>query len=139
MSPISSFAERHRLRAKRDVDGTEIIPGKLGHIYEHSDDKLGLMFMPPGEPRARLWSSVKARGIAVGMVMRQDADSEGTLIFDGSIREQAAAAIRLIKARPKRELTDTQRRELAERLRKARSEALKEGVSAARNDELGAA
>ncbi len=134
---LQAFAETYRVATRRDVDGTDIIGGKLGHIYEHSDRQLALLFMP-AEPRARLWGLVKAKGIAAGMTLRQNADSEGTLLFDGGSPEQARLAINLVKARTKRFLTEEQRSALAERLSKIRQVPLKNGTSASTNVQSGA-
>ena len=62
---LRTFAAHYHLRTNRDVDGTDIVLGKLGHLYEHSDTQLALLFMP-SSPRARLWSLVKAKGLGVG-------------------------------------------------------------------------
>jgi len=123
---IKEFAEKYRVSARRDADGTDIVAGKLGHMYEHSAVKLGVLFMPSA-PRARLWSVVKARGMAAGMTVRQNGDSEGTLIFEPNDAEQARLAIKLVRIRPKRILTDEQRSVLAARLSKG---ALRKGTSA---------
>ena len=127
---LQTYTQKYHLRIKRDVDGTDIVAGKLGHIYEHSDSQLGLLFMPSA-PRARLWSLAKAKGIAVGMTVRQNADSEGTLLFDAADPAQARLAISLVRARPKRILTEEQRSALAARLAVARQEAQKRGTLAA--------
>jgi predicted DNA-binding transcriptional regulator YafY len=131
---LKQFAEQFRLQVRRDVDGTDIVVGKFGHIYEHSVTKLSVLFMPP-VPRARLWSIVKAKGTEAGMIVRQNGDSEGTLVFDPNAPEQARLAIRLVRARPKRILTEEQRSALSERLSKARKGALRNGTSAARTHE----
>jgi hypothetical protein len=110
---LRTFAEKYRLYTKLDIDGTTIIAGKLGHVYEHSETQLGLLFMPTA-PRARLWSVTKTKGTAAGMVARQKADSEGTLLFDADSPEQARLAVSLVRARPKRILTEEQRSALSE-------------------------
>jgi hypothetical protein len=132
---LKDFVEKYRLHTKLDADGTTVIAGKLGHIYEHSDSQLGLLFMPT-KPRARLWSTTKAKGAAVGMTVRQNAESEGTLLFDADEPVQARLAIRLVRARPKRVLTEEQRSALSERLSKTRSYLHRQGTSAARTHEL---
>ena len=131
---LQSYTQKYHLHIKRDVDGTDIVAGKLGHIYEHSDSQLGLLFMPPA-PRARLWSKVKTKGIAAGMTVRQNGDSEGTLLFDAADPAQARLAIGLVRARPKRILTDEQRSALSARLAVARLSAQKNGTLAARTHE----
>jgi hypothetical protein len=128
---IKEFAAHYRLQVRRDVDGTDIISAKFGHLYEHSALTLGLLFMPSA-PRARLWSVVKAKATAAGMTVRQNGDTEGTLLFNPASPEQASLAIRLVRARQKRILTVEQRSALAERLHR-------KGTSAARNVEERAA
>jgi hypothetical protein len=132
---LRTFAEKYRLYTKLDTDGTTIVAGKLGHIYEHSEGQLALLFMPT-TPRARLWSATKTKGTAVGMVVRQNAESEGTLLFDANSAEQARLAVSFVRARPRRILTEEQRSALSARLSKARSHLHKEGTSAARTHEL---
>jgi len=131
---LRTFATRNHLRTNRDLDGTDIVLGKLGHIYEHSDTQLGLLFLPSAS-RARLWSLTKTKGLASGMTLRQNANSEGTLLFEADDPAQARLAISLVRARPKRILTDEQRSALSERLSKARSHLHREGTSAARTAE----
>jgi hypothetical protein len=131
---LSTFSQQYRLNVKRDVDGTDIVLGKLGHVYEHSDTQLAILFMP-STPRARLWSLTKIKGLASGMVLRQNADGEGTLLFDADNPAQSRLAIGLVRARPKRILTDEQRSRLLERLSVARQSTLKNGTSAARTHE----
>ena len=131
---IKKFAEKCRLQVRRDVDGTDIVAGKLGHIYEHSAVKLGVLFMPSA-PRARLWSVIKTKGTAAGMAVRQNGDGEGTLLFDPANAEQARLAVRLVKVRVRRVLTDEQRSALAARLAVARNSAHKRGTLAARKHE----
>lgn len=69
------------------------------------------------------------------MILRQNADSEGTLLFDAENPAHARLAISLVRARPKRVLTDEQRSALSQRLSKARSHLHREGTSAARTAE----
>ena len=131
---LRTFAEKYRLYTKLDTDGTTIVAGKLGHIYEHSETQLGLLFVPTA-PRARLWSATKAKGTAAGMLLRQNAESEGTMLFDSNSPEQARLAVTLVRARPKRVLTEEQRSALSERLSNARSHLHRKGTSAARTHE----
>ena len=135
---LRNFAAAYRLHTYRDVDGTDIIAGKLGHIYEHSNTQLGLLFMPSA-PRVRLWSSTKAKGMAAGMIVRQNGESEGTLLFDSNNPAQARLAVSLVRSRPKRILTDEQRSALSERLSKARSRLQREGTLASGTHERQAA
>jgi hypothetical protein len=38
---LSTFSQQYRLNVKRDVDGTDIVLGKLGHVYEHVESRCG--------------------------------------------------------------------------------------------------
>ncbi len=131
---IETFSEKYRVKARKDVDGTVIVPGKLGHIYEHGAGKLGVLFMPYAQ-RARLWSVTKVKGTAAGMTVRQNGDAEGTLLFDPANSEQARLALKLVRVKAKRVLSAAQRQALAERLKNLPSDALRNEGSAARNDE----
>jgi hypothetical protein len=135
---LRTFAATHRLHTNRDVDGTDIIAGKHGHIYEHSDTQLGLLFMPPAA-RARLWSATKAKATTAGIIVRQNADSEGTLLFDCHNPVQARLAVSLVRVRPRRVLTDEQRLALSERLSKARQSIQRKGTLASETHERQAA
>lgn len=90
---VNEFAERHRLKTQRSHDdGTEVINGSLGHLYEYSDTELGVCFLPPGEPRPKKWGNVRRACIAAGMTLLQNGDSEGCLSFDPNNREQVRLA-----------------------------------------------
>ena len=105
---IQEFAKKYRLHTRRDTDGTDIIPGKLGHLYEYCSSSMGMLFLPPGEPRTRLWNTIRQKALAAGMVLRQDGDAEGALSFQAANPEQARLAIRLVKVRAKRNASPAQ-------------------------------
>jgi hypothetical protein len=115
---IPKFAETHRLRIKRDVDGTYIIPGNLGdsHIYDYSDEELGVLFMPThkasDKPRTKLWNSVRRKCIAAGMTLRQNGDDEGALSFDPNNAVQVKLAIKCVRARARRRVSEAHRMKL---------------------------
>jgi hypothetical protein len=53
---LADFAEKNRLKIRRDDLGDAIILRKQGPLYEYSATELGVMFMPPrteSEPRGR--------------------------------------------------------------------------------------
>jgi len=105
---LPEFAVTKNLKTKRDVDGTCIIPGRLGesHVYECAPNQLGVLFQPTSaptdQPRTKLWNSVRKKCIAAGMTLRQNGDDEGALSFDPENSEQAKLAVRCIKARARR-------------------------------------
>jgi len=102
---LKEFAERYSLRVKRSPDdGTDNIIGRFAEIYEYGDSELALMLCggPTGTGR---WARVLSKSLAAGMIMRQDGDDEGALSFDPADRKQAALAINVTGARPKRQLS----------------------------------
>ena len=115
---IQAFANRYRLRLKRHEAGEPIISGKLGHIYEHGESTLGLMFMPD---RPRLWPNARRKLDAAGFVIWQDGDEEGSALFDPTNTAQARLALRVVGIKRKRSLTPEQRAVRAAILDKARA------------------
>ena len=96
---LQEFANSHRLRVKRAEDGEPIIPGRLGHLYEHDESMLGLMFVPP---RRRLWSRARRKLEDAGFIIWQDGDDEGSALFGAANAVQGRLALRVIRARPRR-------------------------------------
>jgi hypothetical protein len=107
---LANFAEKNRLKLKRDDRGDTIIVGRQGHLYEYSATELGVMFMPPrtqSEPWGRwcpkAWGNFRRAAVAAGMTLRLNGDSEGCLSFDPDNNEQAKLAIKIAQVRPKRQ------------------------------------
>ena len=101
---IQEFAERNRLKIVRDKCNDPIIPGRKGHLYPHSNDgtEFAAMFMPPktkglpwGRWSPKTWGNFRRAGLAAGMVVLQDGDSEGCLAFDPENREHVQLAIKI--------------------------------------------
>src|ERR1700674_2497089 len=98
---LASFAVRHRLKLKPDSeDGTPIILGRLGRIYEYGDRTLAVMVIP-NPPRKNFWGFARKKFLSAGMRIVQDGDCEGAAVFDPQSAEQAALAIRAIQAKRK--------------------------------------
>lgn len=96
---LDDFASNHRLSVRRAEDGEPMISGKLGYIYQHDSEALGLLFMPD---RPRLWSHAKRKLEAVGLTIWQDGDHEGSTLFDPTNTVQARLALRLAGIKRKR-------------------------------------
>ena len=82
---LPQFAKEYRLTLKTDnADGTEVIFGRTGQIYEYDLDLLAVMFILPNDakPRPRTWRQTRTKCIAAGMILRQNGDAEGSLSFD---------------------------------------------------------
>jgi hypothetical protein len=102
---ILDFSRKYRLKVQHDrQDGTSIIAGRRGQIYQYKEDELAVMFMP-GESHPRLWNSQRRTCVSAGMVVRQNGDSEGVLSFDALDKEQVRLAIRLAGVRRRRKLS----------------------------------
>jgi len=106
-SLIQSFARLHRLRTRLDTDGTLIILGKLGHIYQYDDHRLAVLILSPID-RGRYWSATRGRLSSLGFTIVQNGDCEGVAIFSSSDPEQARAAIRAAGVKRKRQLSPAQ-------------------------------
>jgi hypothetical protein len=85
---------------KRDACGASIIRGKFGHLYEHDAGRFGIVLEAPANSEVldATLRSRKRRAIAAGFVLRQEGDSEATLLFDPTDMKQARLAIQLEKA-----------------------------------------
>jgi hypothetical protein len=109
---INEFAEKRRLKMRRDECGESIIPGRQGQVYEYGDGELGVMFTPPptkdepqGRWRPKKWSNFRKAALAMNMTFRQNGDSEGCLSFDPANDAQAKLAIKIAGVRPKRRVS----------------------------------
>jgi hypothetical protein len=74
-----------------------------------------MYFAPPTGRGTPTWNRRRKSGVAVGMLVSQDGDGEGSLVFDPMNLRQAKAAIEIAGLR--RVISDAQRNALA----KARS------------------
>jgi len=115
---LAEFAEKHRLRVKRAEDGEPIISGRLGHVYEHDQSTLALMFMPTGPRR---WPRARRKLEDAGFTIWQDADHEGSALFDPTDTAQARLALKVVGAKRKRTLTAEQRAAKVTILERARA------------------
>jgi hypothetical protein len=118
---IQAFAQDRRLKISKTDEGEKVIAGRLGesHIYQYSLTELGVAFVP-GKWTPKTWGNHKRAAIALGMTLRQNGDSEGTLSFDPTNWPQSKLALRIAKARAKRVLSPERAAAAAARLAKAR-------------------
>jgi hypothetical protein len=118
---IQTFAQDRRLKISKTDEGEKVIVGRLGesHIYQYSVTELGVAFVP-GKRTPKTWGNHKRAAIALGMTLRQNGDSEGTLSFDPANGPQSTLALRIAKARAKRILSPERAAAGAARLAKAR-------------------
>jgi len=106
---IKEFARKYRVTARIDTDLTPIIPGRRGHIYEYSDDEMGVILMMK---RPKAYTYAMRRLIAAGFEIQQNGDTEGSASFSGSNKAQADLAIREAKIRLKPHLSLEHREKL---------------------------
>jgi hypothetical protein len=87
------FAELYSLKTRKDADGSKIISGKFGHIYEYGGGGFGVMVMP-NPPRKQYWGHTKAAFLSSYLHIVQDGDGEGAATFNPMDAEQVKQAIR---------------------------------------------
>jgi len=127
---LIEFAEKYNLNVKK-LEGDPVISGRkvkrndggypdtnprypldclLGHIFEYSSTRMGLVFMAR---RPKVWTNKSRKLVAAGFEIRQNGDWEGIGTFDPANPVQARLAIRAIGARTKRKASEAQLQNLA--------------------------
>ena len=104
---LQSFAHGQRLKTRVDSDGTFIIPGKFGHLYQHDEQSLAVLVMSSHQ-RTRYWSAIRRKFATLGFKLTQDGDREGAALFAPGNPEQARAAIKAAGIKRKRQLSPSQ-------------------------------
>jgi hypothetical protein len=101
---IQEFCKLYRLKLTKDKCGEEIIPGKLGHLFDHGDGHFGIVLedAPSGDSRARALLSRKRAALRGGFSLKQQGECESVLLFDARNPKQAELAAKLVMARKKR-------------------------------------
>ncbi len=102
---IITFAEKNRLRLRRDECGDPIVVGKLGQLYQHDDGLVGLVLMSPNGDDPGLDNTLRARtrkALREGLELHQRGDYESSFLFDAENKQHARLAIRLIGCKRKR-------------------------------------
>lgn len=118
---IEEFAARHKLQTRRDEEGELIVRARLGQIYDYGAGNLAVMFMTDSVGK---WNNRRKECEKAGMTVRQDGDTEGTLLFDPESKEQSKTAIRTVGAYRKVNLTPEQRQAKAENMARVRNRPL---------------
>lgn len=103
---IEELSATHRLRTRRDECREKIIVGRLGHLYDHGDgSRFGVLLLLPTKRR---WNHAKKKLRAAGFEIRQDAETEGTALFDPTNPGQVRLALRIVGAKRKRTASPAQ-------------------------------
>jgi hypothetical protein len=105
---IEQFATKHGLRLSREVDGTNIVRGKVGHIYEYNDELLGVLVMPTDRSQNKLWGYARSALVRAGLQLTQDGDTEGSAVFDPNDEKQVRAVIKVAVIRKRRKASSAQ-------------------------------
>jgi hypothetical protein len=119
------FAEKYRLKTKRDECGERIMPGRVGQIYEYGAGRFGCMVMASS---ARYWNAARRKLVTAGCQVIQNGDTEGTALFDPEDANQVKVATQVVRAKRKRVLSESQRAALMGRLRKSPEDAVRTDV-----------
>src|SRR5262249_43354914 len=104
---LQQFSATKRLRTRVDVDGTLIIPGRLGHIYQNDHHILAVVVIPT-TVRKNYWGTTRNKLEKLGFVISQDGDCEGAAAFDPDNSAQSKAAIRAAGITRKRRVSPEQ-------------------------------
>ena len=106
---LREFAERYRLKLRRDECGGLFVSGKRGQVYEYGPGQLAAMFLSDSR---RQWSAARKKLAESGFRIMQDAATEGSALFDPDNTDQCRMAIRVIRAKPRRILSAAQQEHL---------------------------
>ena len=121
---ITDFASKYKLHVTKDKqDDTLVIPGSIGQIYEYGPLELGVMILPPGDPKPRLYTSIKKKCLSVGMTLLLDCQAEGTFSFDPEDEAQARMAIKVAQIRPKKRISEAHKEKLLAGLQRSKNSA----------------
>jgi hypothetical protein len=114
---LTSFAERYRLRVRRDQCGDPVIPGHRGlsHLY-FAGGELCLLVLDGPVALSHRWKALGAKKLWLADISRHP--KTGRKVEDVKVTgiplENAKLAIRLAKAERKRILTEDHRKALIE-------------------------
>ncbi len=120
MENLAQFAERKRLRIKRSEVGELMIPGRIGHLYEHDCGVFGLMLISPNGDDPKLDNTLRSKmrkALREGLELHQRGDYESSFLFDAENKQHARLAIRLIGCKRKRRQTGKGRPFTSERVK----------------------
>jgi len=105
MNQLEQFACQHRLRLTKDECGDLMVCAKLGHIYEHGPDVLGVVFSESDRYSNKILLARRRQLLNAGLKLHQAGDAESILLFDPANTAQAQAVIHAAGARKKRRQT----------------------------------
>ena len=86
---LESWARDYQLKVVATDDGP-VVPGRSGHICQHTDDLLAVTITDR-------WVSSRHKLITSGCVVVQDGDREGTVSFDPNDPDASLAVLRIVQ------------------------------------------
>jgi hypothetical protein len=106
---IEQFAERFKVKTKRDECGDTIIPGKQHKFADgqssifggYDDGQLGVALLFGTKKK---WGNARRKLQAEAFTVRQDGDTEGILTFNPENAKQARLAIKAAGVRVKKNM-----------------------------------
>ena len=130
---IKEFAEKYRVKTRRDSCGEEIITGTrvpkdmpkrveyACHVYDYGDGKrFGLLLLLKTKQQ---WTHAKKQLVAAGFTVKQNAETEGTSLFNPEDAGQVRLAFKLARIHVRRALSPERRQALAAQLGASRQAA----------------
>jgi hypothetical protein len=119
---MKHFATANKLQApKLDDDGTLVLFGRTGQIFEYSDTLLGVIYSNRRDKTSQRWNTHRTAAISVGMELHQHGDTEGSLTFNPKDKAQVKVSIKAAGVKAKKNISDEQRAAGAARLAQWRS------------------
>lgn len=117
---IKDFAERYKVKLRKDECGDFITPGKQhrdadgqSDIFDGYDN--GMLGVALLFGSARKWGSVRRRLQSEGFTLRQEGDTEGIMTFDPTNGKQSRLAIKMAGVRTKRQMAEPSPAQLLQR------------------------
>lgn len=108
------YAADNKLTLKLE-GGEKIAIGKLGTIYEYSDDEVGAMYSPEVPLSKKGWRVFREKMVAVGAEITQFGDLEGAVKFTYENAKALRTACKILKVPNKRTLSPERRAAAAAR------------------------
>ena len=107
---VKSFATANKLQIPRiDTDGTPVLFGRTGQVFEHDSARLGVIYANPKDLTSQRWNTFRGEALNAGMELIQHGDREGSLAFDPKNRAQTKLAIKGAGVKRKRVMSEAQK------------------------------
>lgn len=105
---FTTFAEKYRLRVRRDECGDLVVAGRLGQLFQFDENLMGLALISPNGDDPKLDNTLRSRtrkALRKGLELYLRGDYESIFLFSPENRQHARLAIQLIGCKRKRRQT----------------------------------